>query len=136
MGLLVRERKSMIFRIGSRPIRRVLAWQCIAAVVFALAAGLFSGIHGAISAALGGLISVVAGLAFALVMSHSKTGSAGGALLAALRAEAVKIGLVVLLLYLVFATYEDVVAVEFIGSFIITVLIFSAAIMVPEQKTE
>ncbi len=126
----------MIFRIGSKPIRTVLWWQCAATIIVALVAGLLSGIHGAISALLGGLICVVAGVAFALVMSNSKTGSAGGALLAALRAEAVKIGLIILLLYLVFAIYKDVVAVEFIGSFIVSVVIFATAIAVPEQKSE
>lgn len=126
----------MIFRIGSKPIRTVLRWQCIAAIVFAALAGLLSGIHGAVSALLGGLVCVVAGLAFALVMSNSKTGSAGDALFAALRAEAVKIGLILLLLYLVLATYKDVIAVEFIGSFIVSVVIFTTAIMVPEQKSQ
>jgi ATP synthase protein I len=131
--LLGRERK-LIFRNASKPIRTVLRWQFFATIVFALIAGLLTGIHGAISATLGGLISIAAGLVFAAMISFSKKGTAWGALHAALRAEAVKIGLIVLLIYLVLATYEDVVAVEFIGSFIVSVLIFAMAIAVPEQE--
>jgi ATP synthase protein I len=124
----------MIFRIGSKPIRKVMGWQCIAVIILAIVAGLFSGIHGAISALLGGLVCVAAGLAFALVMSFGKSRSAGSALMMALRAEAVKVGTILLLLYLVFSTYKEVVAIEFIGSFIVSVVIFSAAIMVPERN--
>lgn len=126
----------MIFRIGSKPIRTVIGWQFIAAMIFALVAGLLSGLHGALSGLLGGLVSIVGGLAFALVVANSKSGSAGGTLITALRAEAVKIGLILILLTLVFATYKDVVAVEFIGSFIVSVVISATAIMVPEQKSE
>ena len=51
-------------------------------------------------------------------------------------AEAVKVGTILLLLYLVFSTYKEVVAIEFIGSFIVSVAIFASAIMVPEQQSE
>jgi ATP synthase protein I len=125
----------MIFRIGSKPIRTVIRWQCFAAIIFAVVAGLLSGIHAAISALLGGMVCVVGALGFALVISLGKTGSAGETLRTALRAEAVKVGLIVLLLYLVLATYKDVVAIEFIGSFIVSVVIFATAIMVPEQTS-
>jgi ATP synthase protein I len=126
----------LIFRISSKPIRTVLWWQFVATTVIALIAGLLAGIHGAISATLGGLVSIAAGLVFAAMISLSKNGSAWAALYAALRAETVKIGLIVVLLYVVLATYEDIVAVEFIGSFIVSVLIFAMAIAVPEKKSE
>jgi ATP synthase protein I len=133
--LLGRERK-LIFRNASKPIRAVIRWQFVATMVLALIAGLLVGIHGAISAMLGGLVSIAAGLVFAAMISLSENRSAWGALHAALRAEAVKIGLIVLLLYLVLATYEDVATGEFIGSFIVSVLIFGMAIVIPEQKSE
>jgi ATP synthase protein I len=136
MGLLCRERKVMIIRNGSNPIRRILAWQAIAALIIALAAGLLSGIHGALSALFGGLVCIVAGSAYAWVGSLGSDRSAGGALRILLRAEAVKVGLMVGLLYLVFAVYKDVVAIEFIGSFIVSVLIFSAAILIPDQQVQ
>jgi ATP synthase protein I len=117
-------------------MRRILGWQLIAAMVIALAAGLISGVHGALSALFGGLVCIVAGSAYVLVGSLGRDRSAGGALRTMLRAEAVKIGVIVLLLYVVFATYKDVVAVAFIGSFVVSVMIFAGAIMVPEQPSE
>src|SRR5277367_5985834 len=126
----------MIFRNGSKPMRRVLGWQLIAAMVIAVAAGLISGVHGALSALFGGLVCIVAGSAFVLVGSLGKDRSAGGALRTMLRAETVKVGLIVLLLYVVFATYKDLVAVVFLGSFIVSVVISAGAIMVPEQQSE
>jgi F0F1-type ATP synthase assembly protein I len=50
-----------------------------------------------------------------------------------LRAEAVKLVLMVLLLWFVLATYRDVVAIGLIGAFIATVLIFTMAILVREK---
>ena len=102
----------------------------IATVALALAAGLAAGEHGAVSAALGGLVGVIAGLAFAVVIQLSKTQSAGGTLATALRAESVKIGLSVFLLWLVLTTYAQVVALAFIGSFTVSILIFSMAFFV------
>ena len=87
-------------------------------------------INGALSATLGGVVSLSAGLAFAVVASLGKPRSMEGALLGALRAEAVKVGLVVFLLWLVFALYQDIVALAFIGSFTVTILIFAMAFFV------
>jgi ATP synthase protein I len=116
----------------SKPIRTVLRWQLMATGVLTLLAGALAGAHGALSAALGGLVSVCAGLGFAAAASLGKAESAGGALLAAFRAETIKIGLIVLLLWLVLTTYKSVVAAAFIGSFAVTVLIFAMAFFVRE----
>jgi ATP synthase protein I len=124
----------MIFRIESRPIRRILWWQCLAAVMLAVVAGLASGIHGALSAFLGGFICIAAGFAYLVMGSLGGSRTPGGALRIMLRAEAVKIGLILGLLYLVFAVYKDVVASEFIGSFVVSVIISTMAIAIPEPK--
>lgn len=116
----------------SKPIRTVLRWQLVATGGLILLAGALAGAHGALSAALGGLVSIVAGLGFAAAASLGKAESAGGALLAAFRAEIVKIGLIVLLLWLVLATYKSVVVAAFIVSFAVTVLIFAMAFFVRE----
>jgi ATP synthase protein I len=117
----------------SKPIRAVLRWQLAATVALTLAAGLLAGEHGAISAAGGGAISVVAGLAAAFVASRSSARSAGGVLVGALMAEAVKIGLAVLLLGLVLTNYEQAVVAALIGSFVVTMLIFAMAFFVREH---
>ena len=99
----------------------------------ALIAGLLGGIHAAVSALLGGMISVIAAWVFAVVGDRGVTRSAGTALLGMLRAEAAKIGLMVLLLWLVLTFYRDVVVPGLIGSFVATVLIFALAILVRES---
>lgn len=113
-----------------KPIRTVLRWQLVATSTLTVAGGMLAGIDGALSAALGGAVSVCSGWAAALVASKGKAQNAGEVLIGALVAEGVKIGLIVLLLWLVLATYENVVAPAFFGSFIATVLIFGMAFFV------
>jgi len=120
--------------ILSKPIRIVLRWQLIATGVLVLLAGLVAGVHGALSAALGGAVSVCAGAVSAIVAAKGKAQSAEGVLVNALMAEAVKIGLIVILLGLVLATYREVVALAFFGSFFATILIFALAFFVREHE--
>src|SRR5262245_32345846 len=115
-----------------RPIRTVLWWQAAATAALTLAGGLLAGGHGALSAALGGAVSITAGWVSAVVAARGKGRSAGGVLVSALKAEAVKIGLIALLLWLVLATYDEVVAPALLGTFVITVLIFTMAFFVRE----
>jgi len=115
-----------------KPIRTVLRWQLMATAVLTLAGGILAGVDGALSAALGGAVSLCAGWGSAVVASKGKAQSAGDVLIGALMAEGVKIGLIVLLLWLVLATYEGVVAPVFFGSFLVTVLIFGLAFFVRE----
>jgi len=119
-----------MLRIRSKPVRKVLVWQVVVTAILAICAGLLVGARGAASAALGGSVSIVAGLAFAIVMQSSDVRSADGTVVAALRAEAIKIGLAVILLWLVLALYKDVVLIVFIGSFILSILVFSMAFFV------
>jgi len=131
-ALLGAEIKNAVLRDLSRPIRTVLRWQLMATAALALIAGALAGGHGALSAALGGAVSILAGLASAVVASLGRAKSAEGALFSVLRAEAVKIGLIVILLWLVLATYSDVAVIVFLGSFAVTVVIFAMAFFVRE----
>ena len=115
-----------------KPIRTVLRWQLVATAALTLAAGILAGGHGALSAALGGAVSVCAGWASAVVASRGKAQSAGEVLFAALRAEVVKLGLAVLLLWVVLVSYDHAVVGVLIGSFIATMLIFAMAFFVRE----
>lgn len=123
--------KNAMLRHLSKPIRTVLQWQLAATAALTLAAALLAGEHGAISAAAGGGISVIAGLAAAFVASRGAK-SAGGVVVGALTAEAVKLGLAVLLLWLVLANYGDAVVAALIGSFVATMLVFAMAFFVRE----
>ena len=114
----------------SKPIRTVLRWQLAATAAMTIAAALLSGAPAAGSAAAGGLISVVAGLASAFVASRGDAKSAEGILFGALRAETVKIGLAVLMLWLVLANYGEAAVGVLVGSFVVTMLIFAMAFFV------
>jgi ATP synthase protein I len=114
----------------SKPVRTVLGWQGMATAALMLIAGLLEGLHGAVSAGLGGAVSLLSGGVFLAVGILGKVDSAGGALVAAMRAEAAKIVTIVLLLWLVLTIYGDVVVVAFIGSFLVCTVLFSMAAFV------
>jgi ATP synthase protein I len=126
------ELKLMLRSLG-KPIRTVLRWQLLVTAALTLVAAVTVGTHGALSAALGGMVSVCAGLASGIVASLGKAESAGGVLIGALRAEGIKIGLIVILLWLVLAAYKNVVMLAFLGTFIVTALIFSMAVVVRDR---
>lgn len=119
-----------MLRALSKPICTVLRWQIFATAGLALAAAWLAGVQGAISAVAGGLVSIIAGAASAFVASRGDARSAGGILISALRAEAVKIGLAVFLLWLVLTNYDEAVIGVFLGSFVVTMLIFTMAFFV------
>ena len=119
-----------------RPIRIVLGWQVTATAVLTLVFGLLWGLHGALSAALGGAVNVVAGSAFAFMASRSRAGTAGEALRTIFRAEAVKVTLIVVQLPVVLTNYKDIVHVAFFTAFVITVAVFAAAIAVRDTEKD
>lgn len=119
--------------IRSKPVRTIMRWQLIVTAVMVLILAPFWGFHGAVSAFLGGVVSITAAAVFATIVSRYHGVTMSGALKTALKAEAVKIMTMVALLWLVLMLYKDVVAVSFIGTFAITVLIFGLALFVPDD---
>jgi ATP synthase protein I len=109
--------------LRSRPIRVALGWQGVAALALTASAWAAAGPHAGWSALLGALVGIVAVVVSAAVASIGGTGSAALALAAVLRAEAVKIALIVVLLWLVLKIYKDASVVWFIGSFLVSILI-------------
>ena len=122
--------KFALLSISSKPLRTVLRWQAYVAVVLTLAAGWWAGMPGAVSALLGGLINVTAGLVYAMMVSGNTARSAGQTLRTLVRAEASKIALIALQLWLVLTAYHDVVMTAFLAAFIISVLVFPMALLV------
>lgn len=119
-----------------RKFRPVIGLQVPATIIIASIAAWFAGVHGAISALLGGLISIIAGLVFVLLAARSagkKGKSAGDVLFDALKAEAAKLFLAGLLLWLVLALYQEVNVVGLLGSFIVSILIFSFALFAGDE---
>ena len=119
--------------LSTKPIRRVLKWQAGATVAIAAVAGAWLGWHGALSAVLGGVVNITAVVVYAVVMGLSMRGisnpvSAGATVAAMFRAEACKILVIVVQLWLVLTTYKDVVPAVFFAAFVITVLLFRMAL--------
>ena len=126
----------MVFKPLPRPIRIVLRWQVIVTVALTLVAGLLWGKDGALSAVLGGAVNIVAGGVYGWRVSRSEARSAGEALSTMFRAEGLKILLIIAGLLLVLTAYRDVVHAAFFATFMITVLVFAAAIAVRDPKEE
>ena len=119
--------------IKNRPLKIVLRVQLLITLAVAVAVGVFLGMQSAISAALGGSVSVISSAAYAIIVSHHKGYTAGETVRTALRAESVKIILTVSLLWVVFKFYENLNASAFIGTFILTVLTYSMALLASDD---
>lgn len=117
----------------SAQIRTVLKYQAVVTLLIALIIAGMGGMHWGISALLGGLISLLGGMMYGVMLSRAGKGSAENALLVMMRAEVAKILVIVLLLWLVLAVYEEVFGAGFIGTFIITTLIFSLAVFIRDK---
>jgi F0F1-type ATP synthase assembly protein I len=116
----------------ARPFRIVLRWQLIAGAVLTLVAALLWGKDGAVSAALGSAINVVAGSVYAWRVSGSGTRTAGEALVTMFRAWGIKVVLIVSQLWLVLSLYEGIVHAAFFAAFVVTVGVFAAAVAVSD----
>ena len=119
--------------IKNRPLKIVLQLQLLVTSIVAVVIWLFLDIQSAVSAVLGGAVSVISSAAFAMIVSRHKGYIVEGTIRTALRAEAVKIILTVSLLWIVFKNYEDVNAFTFIGAFILNVLVYSMALLVSDD---
>lgn len=126
----------MVFKPQIRPIRIVLRWQVIVTAVLALVALLLWGRDGALSAALGGAINVVAGWVYGWRVSQGEARNAGEALRTMFRAEGIKVLLIVVQLWAVLASYRDIVHAAFFAAFVVTVGVFAAAIAVREPEEQ
>ena len=99
-------------------------------------AGFWLGFNGALSALLGGLVNVTAGAVFGVVATRSRKRTAGEALIAMMRAEAGKVALIVVQLWLVLTYVKPLSLGAFFGTFVLTVIFFSMAIFVPERERQ
>lgn len=116
--------------LQSKPIRTVIRWQAYAIAVIAVSAAALGGWHGALSALLGGLVNVIATVVFALVVGISRSDNTTLTLMTMVRAEASKIALIVLQLWLTLTMYKDIVPAAFFAAFAVTVILSSMAFFV------
>ena len=102
--------------LSTRPYRAVLLWQAAATLIIAAIAGLWAGVHGAVSAGLGGVVNLTAGVVYAFVLAMAPPKTAGATIAALFRAEAAKILVIIGLLWLVLSTYHEAVVPAFLAA--------------------
>ena len=119
--------------VEGKPLRTVLRWQLYVSAASMLIAAIWVGLHGALSAFLGGFINIGAGAVFGWVAARSRKGTPAEAMLALFRAEAAKVVLIVIQLWIVLVNYKQLVLAPFFGTFILTVIFFSMAFFVPDR---
>ena len=57
--------------LSTKPIRYVLKWQALATLAIAAVAGIWAGVHGALSAMLGGFVNLAACVVYAFVLGYA-----------------------------------------------------------------
>ncbi|MFA7268515.1 MAG: ATP synthase subunit I [Sterolibacterium sp.] len=117
----------------AKPLRIVLGWQLVVTMLLAGIGAWLAGVHGALSAILGGAVAMMGGLTFTLLAKPQKasvqtSAMAWDGLGRILKAEGAKVLVMIVSLWLVLASYHEVVILGFIGTFILSVVIFSTAI--------
>jgi ATP synthase protein I len=125
-----RPRAEVFATLASRPIRTVLCWQALASLACALVAALWSGGNAAWSAAMGGGVTVASTVAYALMLGAGEKSSAVASVSTMLRAEAVKIVVVFVGLWLALTRFHGVVPLALFVTFVVTVLLFRVAFLV------
>ncbi|MFO1320885.1 MAG: ATP synthase subunit I [Burkholderiales bacterium] len=118
----------------NRPLKVVLRWQVLVTTGVAAAAAILGSTNAALSAICGGAVSIVGGIAFQFFARPARIQTAGTALLSVLRAEAVKVLVIVALLWLAMTLYKDMVPTIFIATFMLAVLIQSMAFFVRDKN--
>lgn len=107
---------------------KAVRWQIIATLVVGIASFLFFGVHAAISSLLGGITAVFGGYAGVVMTRRRVDQSAGGVLIALLKAEATKVIVISAQLLAIFKLYEGLVPLALIGGLAVSVLVSGAGL--------
>ncbi len=108
----------------------------MATVALALIAVLTGGNRALLAVLLGGAITITSSTVAGFLLEYPRklrskaAGSPAGALMGALKAEMVRVGLIAGLLWLVFTTYRDLDALVFIGTVSVNIVISALGITV------
>jgi ATP synthase protein I len=113
---------------------KMLRLQIIATAIVAIASLLISGLHASISALAGG-VAVILGALIGARIAQRKNKEAAAVLVNLLKAEAVKIIVIVAILFVTFKVYKQLVPFALIAGLAAAALI-SGAVMSKLDKTE
>jgi ATP synthase protein I len=116
--------------------RAAIRLQAIVTAAAVLLSGWLAGAHGAVSALLGGSIGIAGSLAFARIATRSKAKSADDVLISALKAEGVKLSLMIVLLVVVLMGYRDAVVAAVVGSFVASAVVFGMGAFARSNQIE
>jgi ATP synthase protein I len=112
----------------NQAFKKAARWQIIVTLVFCVVYLLIGTLNAAISTLLGGSIALAGGYAGVLMARMQRDQSAGSVLITLLKAEAIKILVICLLLLMIFKLYNGLVPMALIGGLAAAVLVSGAGL--------
>jgi len=116
-----------------RAFGKAVRWQIVVTLLMAVVAFMLADMHVSLSIIAGGTAVMLGGFA-AMALVRKQATSAGSALLTLLKAEAIKIAVIALLLLAIFKLYEQLVPLALIGGLACAALISGAALRSLDQE--
>jgi len=115
--------------------KQMVKWQGLATAFVTLSTFVIAGLYAAVSAFSGGFAVILGGLAGAFIAKSSdKTHQAGAILIAMLKAEAVKILVIALVLFVTFKVYAHLVPLALIIGLAASAILSGAAFFGLDKK--
>lgn len=133
MSVILRAPLDVVARALRRPLRVAVAWQLGLTLALIAVFAVVAGVHGAVSAALGGAVCTAPFVLAGWVATRRLADSTVSMLTSALWAEIIRIGLIALLLAATLYLYRDLNAAAFFASFIASVVVLSLAVFVRDS---
>lgn len=121
-------------QVLDQTFRRMIKMQMIVTLVIGFAAFALAGFHSAVSVFAGGSSAIVGSFFASLIASSKRPQDAGSVLIRLLKAEAVKIVVIVLLLWLTFKFYSGLVPLALIIGLAGAALFSGAAIFAMNDR--
>ena len=106
-----------------RAVKDALRWQLIIMMFLAFVSWTYVGFHAAASTILGGFAIILGGYIGVGAIRNSSNATAGTILIAMLKAEAVRIIIIIFILLIAFKFYKELVPMALIGGLAATALI-------------
>lgn len=114
---------------ANKVFSKMLLWQFIATLVTAVVALVIGGIHASLSALAGGMAVVIAAyIASRIAQRDIKVKAATSVLFNLLMAEAVKILVIIILLFMTYKFYKQLVPLALIAGIVVAAMLSGAAI--------
>jgi ATP synthase protein I len=110
-------------------VRWVLIWQAVVTVTVALLSILMAGKHAGMSALVGGGIGIMSGAAYAWRSMRKGSAEPRRAFQAQVLGEAYKFAVTIFFFALVFTGYRDVVAIPLFVAYVLTFVVYWAALL-------